>query len=157
MGFNVIIDTREREPWVLTGSTIEGAIYRKLNTGDYAIEGYEDKLCIERKKSVSELAGNLTQPRFKKELDRMLTYDHRFLILEFSIQQVLDYPIGSTIPKSDWSKTKVRAPYILSCLSQFQIKYNIHVVFAENAVNAQLIASSIMKRVYERLSANSEA
>ncbi len=156
MGFNAIIDTREKEPWKLTASTIDEVISRKLDTGDYSIEGYEDKLCIERKRSVSELAANVSQIRFKYELERMIKIPYRFLVLEFSVQDILDYPVCSGIPQSRWKKLKVKGDYILLCLSQFQVKYGIHVVFAGNASNGAYLCTNIMKRVYERLYSDTE-
>lgn len=150
MGFTAIIDTREKEPWRLVASTIDGVVVEKLDTGDYSIKGLEDKLCIERKQSVSELAGNVSQPRFQNELNRMLTYKYRFLVLEFDITDILDYPVGSGIPQNRWKTLRIKGPYIMQCLSQFQVKYGIHVIFAGNATHAEYIASNIMKRVYEQ-------
>lgn len=48
-GFKLVVDTREREP--LFGEPLSGLIvvHKKLDTGDYAIDGYEDAACIERK------------------------------------------------------------------------------------------------------------
>ena len=150
MGFTAIIDTREKEPWILLGSTINSVVVEKLDTGDYSVKGLEDQLCIERKRSVSELAMNVSQPRFKNELDRMMAYKHRFLVLEFSIQDIMDYPVGSGIPKARWSSLKIKGGYIMLCLSQFQVKYGIHVVFAGNANHAEYCGINIMKRAYEQ-------
>ena len=44
---------------------------KKLNTGDYSIEGMESIFTIERKMSVSEIANNITENRFKDVLDRL--------------------------------------------------------------------------------------
>ena len=153
--FTIIVDTREKMPWTLTASTIDGAISKKLDTGDYSIEGYEDKVCIERKRDAAELAANVCQARFKSELERMMTYEYRYLILEFNIQDVLDYPVGSSVPPARWKKLKTRGPYIMKCISQFQVKYGINVVFAGNSRNAEYAATNIMKRIYERLHTDS--
>lgn len=152
MGFNVIVDTREKEPWRITASTVNSVISKKLDTGDYSIEGFEDKVCIERKRSVSEFAANVTQKRFKNELERMRDYEYKYLIFEFGMQDVLDYPVGSGIPMGRWKKLKTRGPYILKCISQIQVAYDVHVIYAGNASNAEYAATNIMKRIYERLS-----
>ena len=78
---DIIIDTREKHPWHFE-KTSASTTFRKLDTGDYCIDGYEDTLCIERKMSVSEIANNITDPRFKRELERMAEFQHKFLILE---------------------------------------------------------------------------
>lgn len=70
---------------------------RALKTGDYsfkieacpelgfAIDTYfTDELCIERKNSVSELAGNIADrdDRFLKELNRMINIQHNYILIE---------------------------------------------------------------------------
>lgn len=147
--FNVIIDTREQQPWILESSKINKCISRKLDTGDYTIEGLEDKLCIERKKSVSELAGNLTSARFEKELERMSEYEYNFLLLEFSISDIMDYPIGSKIPKKQWRKIRVRGPFIMSKLARLSLDYGTNVWYCGCKENAEAAAIYLMKQVYE--------
>lgn len=144
--FNIIIDTREQKPWAFAGCN---TINKKLDTGDYSIEGLEDLLCIERKNSVSEIANNISEARFKAEILRMNDYLYKFILLEFSLQDVLNYPIGSTVPRRLWSKIKIKPAYILKYLTELQIKHNINVVFCDNPEAANQMAFSIFKRVNE--------
>ena len=60
MSFSVIVDSREQIPFEFTSSKIGNIINRKLNTGDYSIEGLEETLCIERKATVNEFYNNIT-------------------------------------------------------------------------------------------------
>ena len=78
--YTVIKDTREQEGHGYTFekfngryTSCEGMIVQKLDTGDYTLVGLEDKLCIERKGRISELAINLgkDKTRFMKEIARM--------------------------------------------------------------------------------------
>lgn len=70
---------------------------KALKTGDYSfmIEAcpelgfprdtyFTDELCIERKNSVSELAGNIKEKdeRFFKELNRMINIKHCYILIE---------------------------------------------------------------------------
>jgi ERCC4-type nuclease len=152
--FNVIVDTREQQPWsVGTSSDVEDIIVRKLDTGDYSIEGLEDKLCIERKKSVSELATNVSEKRFWAEMERMAKYKWRYLVLEFGIEDIAMFPVGSTIPQHKHHKVRIKGPYIMKCISKIQVDYNIDVIFAGDMDNARWVATNIMKRVYEKTSA----
>ena len=60
--YTVIRDTREQEGYYFSEYGLcEGMIDQKLDTGDYSIQGMEDKVCIERKGCVEELAINLGQ------------------------------------------------------------------------------------------------
>lgn len=144
--FKVIIDTREQQPWIFERTTAE---HKKLDTGDYSVEGYENILCIERKKSVSEIANNITESRFKDVIERMNKYKYAFLILEFNLNDIYRYPIGSNVPKHMWNKIKISSGFIIKNLLELQLKNNIKVLFCDNANNASKIALSLMKKVYE--------
>lgn len=146
--FNVIIDTREQQPWEFTSSSIDSTIRQKLDTGDYSIAGLENVLCIERKKSVSEIATNITTDRFKNELERMAQFKYKFLILEFNYSDIDLYPEYSGLPKATIAKIRVRGPFIMKFLSEIQVKYNIHVLCCQNPRYAQYVATNIMKQVY---------
>jgi ERCC4-type nuclease len=147
--FDVIIDTREQQPWQFTSSQINNIEHTKLDTGDYSIKGLEHLLCIERKKSVAELAGNITADRFKNELLRMSTFKYKFLLLEFDYGDIDMYPENSGLPKYAMSKVRVKGPFIMKFLSEIQVKYGIHVVCCKNAQYASYIATNIMKQVDE--------
>ena len=54
--FTIIIDTREQQPWSFEDYVVAN---KKLDTGDYSIEGLQDVFAIERKKSINEIANNI--------------------------------------------------------------------------------------------------
>lgn len=143
--FTIIVDTREQNAWEFGHHTTSR---RKLDTGDYSIEGLENLLCIERKQSVSEIANNITEKRFINVLERMSTMPHRFMLFEFDLQNVYDFPMGSDIPKSKWNKLRISSNYIMKYLSFININYNIHTIFCGDADNAEKMAIRIMRTVY---------
>jgi len=144
--FTIIIDTREQTPWEFEHYTTAN---HKLDTGDYSIQGLEHLFTIERKKSVSEIANNITEPRFKDVLQRLQQFQHKFILLEFTLNNVLDYPVGSTVPKKMWNTMKITGKYILKHLTEINIKYGIHTIYCGNRDNAEEVALSIMKRMVE--------
>ena len=144
--FKIIVDTREQQPWHFD---YYATAIHKLDTGDYSVDGIQDLLCIERKKSVSEIATNITESRFQDVLARMKSYKYSFMILEFDLDDVYKYPIGSNIPKHMWNKLKITPKFILKNLIEFQLVYNIHIIYYGNAYNASKMGLSIMKKVYE--------
>ena len=150
--FRVIRDTREQEGYFFSqyGPCL-GMVDRKLDTGDYAIEGLEEKVCVERKGCIEELAINLGQKKhaFLDEIDRMKDFSHRFLILEFTLSDLIDFPENTRIPEKQKSMIKITGKYMLKCLMEFQLHNHIHVVFCGNKHNAFLTVSSILKRVNE--------
>ena len=154
--FTIIKDTREQEGYTFEPSssryhTCKGMVSRKLDTGDYSIEGLEDKLCIERKASVVEFANNVghDQARFLKEIDRMQQFPYKFMIFEFSLSDLMNFPEGSNIPESDWGKLKVTNKFMLKKIMEYQMYDNIHVMFCDSKKNAKWTVLSILKRVNE--------
>lgn len=144
--FHIIVDTREQTPWQFVKHSVAN---QKLDTGDYSLVGLEDKFCIERKKSVSEIATNITEKRFQDVLQRMSLYKYSFMLFEFSVSDVLIYPRGSEIPPSKWKYIKISPNFILKKLSEYMVDYKINIIFADNHTNAEKVAMSIMRRVYE--------
>lgn len=145
--FNIIVDTREQNAWEFGNHTTSR---HKLDTGDYSIEGLEHLLSIERKQSVSEIANNITEKRFPAFLERLSLIPHKFMLFEFDLEDVYQFPVGSDIPKKMWDKLRVSSSYILKNISLFHIKYGIHTVFCGDADNAEKMAIRIMRTVYEK-------
>jgi ERCC4-type nuclease len=144
--FTIIIDSREQQPWEFSHQT---TAVQKLDTGDYSIEGLEDILCIERKKSVSEIANNITEKRFKDVIDRMSKYKYPYMLLEFDLDSILTYPVGSEIPRRMWNKIKISPNFIIKNLLEFQLLHNISIMFCGSASNAERMSLSLMNRIYE--------
>lgn len=145
--FTIIVDTREQIPWEFGHHTTSK---KKLDTGDYSIEGMENILAIERKMSVSEIATNITENRFKNVLERLSKIPHSYLIMEFDIEDIYTFPVGSDIPKRLWDKLRVKGFYIMKVLLEASLNYNIQLLFCGDSENAERTAVSLMKRVYEK-------
>ena len=126
--YKVIKDTREQDDYTFESFTgrytsCTGMVVRKLDTGDYSLEGLEDRLCIERKGRVSELAINLgkDKARFMREIERMQEFEFPFLILEFSLDDLIKFPEGADIPEGNMSKVKITGKYLLKMLVEIQM------------------------------------
>lgn len=150
--FLVIKDTREQDGYHFSQfNTCAGMIEQKLDTGDYSIKGMEDKICIERKGCVEELAINLGQKKhaFLNEIERMKTFPHKYLVLEFSLEDLLKFPNETRIPLKSKSSVKITGRYMLKCLIEFELYNEVHVLFCGDKHNAFLAVSSIFKRINE--------
>jgi len=89
--FTIIQDTREKKPLTFnTGSLIKNVLMKKLDTGDYTVEGMETLLFIERKASVHELFMTLgtNWNRFLKEMERAKDYKYKHLIIECTLREI---------------------------------------------------------------------
>lgn len=150
--FTVIKDTREQDGYFFNSfDTCAGMVEHKLDTGDYTIQGLEDKICIERKGCVEELAVNLGQKKhsFLDEIKRMESFPHRFLILEFSLEDLIKFPNETRIPIKNKASLKITGKYMLKCLMEFELYNNIHIIFCGNKRTAFLTVSSLFKRINE--------
>ena len=142
--FTIIVDTREQQPWTFENHAVSN---RKLDTGDYSIDGLENILGIERKKSISEFANNITESRYQDVVSRLSQLKYSFLLLEFDLEDVFIYPIGSTVPKRMWSKIKISPAFIIKNILELELSHNIKVMFCGNSNNAQKMAEYILRKV----------
>ena len=147
--FDIIIDTREQRPLEFSSSVVKEVRTEKLDTGDYTIAGLENVLFIERKGGLTEFYRNCTQKRFWSELDRTAPFKYKFLVLECSYEDIAAIPYSLGLPKAQWTQLKVTPQYIIKCVGDIQVKYDIHVIFAGNRETATEIILNIMKRVSE--------
>lgn len=148
----VIKDTREKQGWDFPSNTsCAGVEIGTLKTGDYTLKGLEHLICIERKKNPAEVAGNLgfKKKPFEAEMQRMKEYPHAYIICEFSMSELLAYPKGSNIPRARQANIVITGRYMLRCLLEYQLDYNVRILFCDNAENAAVVAASLMKRLYE--------
>lgn len=75
----IIQDTREQMPLIFPEAAVE---ISTLQTGDYSLKGFEDKVCIERK-SLADLLQSLGQERerFMREVHRMRAYEYAGIVI----------------------------------------------------------------------------
>ena len=142
----IIVDTREKFPWSFDND-IE-VITKKLDTGDYSIQGLEGDVSIERKASVSEFYGNVTKKRFWNEMSRMSELAHKFAIFEFALDDLNVFPYGSGLPQKAIQRMKISSSYLLSCVVRMHLDYKIHVIFAGDRHSAITITTRILKKIY---------
>ena len=149
--YTVLRDTKEKEGhgwYFMPNSSCKEMVDLSLPTGDYTLVGYETKLTIERKANTAELAKNIYEARFTRELERMREFQHPFLILEFTANDVLHFPLNSGIPKYLWGKIKTTSYSLLKSIIEMELHYpTIKIIFAGS--HGKDIASSIFKRMVE--------
>lgn len=136
--FTVIQDTREKKPWQfqLTGS-IEDVVVRKLDTGDYSIEGMEDKFMLERKASVNELFVNLGihWDRFTREMERAKSYKYKYLVIEATPTEIY---YGSQY-------SKMSGKFIMARLMRIMTDYGVVPIFCGKTPYATTMIEQLMR------------
>ncbi|HZT79596.1 MAG TPA: ERCC4 domain-containing protein [Gemmataceae bacterium] len=101
--FTVLIDHREKRPFRFAGLRADAKQGRRpltvptrrvqLQTGDYTVEGLEDRVAVERK-SLEDLFGTLAQcrDRFERELIRLARCDFAAVVIEADWLTILASP-----------------------------------------------------------------
>jgi ERCC4-type nuclease len=86
MDFRIVIDTREQAPWGFDCSTV----CRKLDAGDYSVDGLEAAVAVERK-SLKDFVSTVIHdfPRFAAELERLSRYEAACIVVEADLDRVL--------------------------------------------------------------------
>jgi DnaJ-domain-containing protein 1 len=88
----MLVDTNEQDAYDFQDLLrIAGTIRQELPAGDYAIADAPELFCVERLR-VEDLYTTVSnssngRPRFLRELERLLSFPQRFLIIEGAIQQ----------------------------------------------------------------------
>ncbi len=86
MDFRIVIDTREQEPWSFDCGTVR----KKLDAGDYSVDGREDFVAVERK-SLPDFVHTVIHDldRFSAELTRLAQLPHACIVVEADLDNVL--------------------------------------------------------------------
>ena len=147
----ILVDSRDKTNQALTdwfdANNIKWKI-KALKTGDYGmmIEAcpelgfqvdtyFSDELCIERKNSVAELAGNFANAskdddRIFKELNRMINIERNYLLIEND--SIEDIFTGNY-------RTKLNADSFLRALLTWQSRNNMHIYFVKREYMGRMI------------------
>lgn len=148
----VLIDRQEQAPYRFEGIRADAAdgcqppgaaLYVptrtvRLRTGDYSLEGYEDKVTVERK-SLADLYSTVSQgrERFKRELERMRSLLFAAVVIEASYGQILACPP----PFTDYAPKSV----MRSILAWMQ-RYRVHFVPCDDRRLAEVVTFRMLQR-----------
>jgi len=146
----IIQDTREQRGWnfdIYECEVVKGT----LHTGDYTVKGFESKLVVERKATTAEISINLGSKwkQFSAELERMKEFEKRFLLCEFSLDDLLRFPEGSGIPKNKLKFIRMSGKFLVSRLTKFCDQNGIELLFCGNKAEATKTAMGIFRETYE--------
>jgi len=147
---NIIVDSREKNPlYFRQSSTVDKVIVKKLNAGDYSIEGYEHIIAIERK-SAPDLFGTLGKghKRFQKELMRAANYDYFVILVECSLTSILNKDFEGANYCGMFGHTVAQICFTL------KMKYGIDVIFCNGRNEAVSYVRQIFKSYLKQKEGN---
>ena len=122
---SIIIDTREQTPWHFP-SFLASVSRGTLRTGDYALAG-DEFYAIERK-SLDDFAATISSgwERFKRELDRMDLMDAKTIIVEASINDIINH---------DYNHPKISPAFVLKRIAELSLG-SASVLLCDNSVTS---------------------
>jgi ERCC4-type nuclease len=133
----IICDTREQLPLIFKDIPL---IRKKLDAGDYSIEGYEDRIAIERKSPI-DLFGTLGKghERFMKEIERAQQYEYFAIVVEASIT---DIALGEFEGRH---QTRMNPQVVLQICFTLKMKYDVDVIFCRSRHEASTTITHLFK------------
>lgn len=154
MKYVILKDTREKNGWSFNAFDKCLAVARwGLKTGDYTARGLERDLVIERKASTGELAMNLGKKRkaFEAEIERMSDFRWKYILCEFSIDDLMNFPQNSGIPKKQLQYVRMNGKFMWKKLCEYQEQSGVEVVFCDSKLDAEARAMLIFEEKTEIL------
>lgn len=151
--FVVLVDQREKAPYRFEGIVSDARHRRRpvvvtrkwahLPTGDYSIDGMEDRVAIERK-SLADLYSTLGQhrARFQAEHERMAAMPFAAVVIESDLARAIVYPP----PRSKLSPKSVYRTYL-----KWQIRYRVPWLWIGSREGAEKTTYQLLRMYWESI------
>jgi hypothetical protein len=128
----MLVDTHEHLPYEFQGLVrIAGTIRQTLPAGDYAIAEAPEIFCVERRRveEFNTIFSNPSdnRPRFLRELEPLLAFPHRFLVIEGTIQ----------FNKAGGRLGQYHRNGMMDFLDGLTARYGIKIIFSDNREEAE--------------------
>jgi ERCC4-type nuclease len=133
----IVIDTREKEGYAFSTPSI----HKKLDAGDYSIEGLESCISVERK-SMEDFVQTVIngKKRFHKELKKLQKYEAACIVVEANYSDFINgkYRSGAK-PNS-----------ILGIITSIIVEYGIPIYFCSDRQAACHFVERYLVRFYQK-------
>ena len=113
---------------------------RGLKSGDYSIDGFEDRVAVERK-SLSDLYGSLGtgRDRFEREMVRLKDFEFAAVVIEAPWSTIINKPP---------SRSRLKAVSVVATIIAWMQRYRVHWITCPNRIFAEKITHRILDRWY---------
>ena len=138
----IVCDTREQRPWHFSRAV--RVVRATVPSGaDYTVLGHEDCIGIERKGSLTELAGNFAskdRPRFLRSLERLARRRWCAVIIEASLPEMLCGAYRSQATPSS----------LLGSICAAMADTHVPFLFAGDTASAAELAERLLTKFHKR-------
>ena len=134
----IICDSREQKPFSFKFYPEIIVERTGLKTGDYTLDGYRDRVALERKE-LNDLIQCLMPPnraRFERELCRAQSMEFFAVLIEASMGDVRDHRYTS----------KMKPHSVLQSLAAFSVRYRVPFIWCGNRHTAEYTAYSLLQK-----------
>ena len=133
----VVIDTREQEGYSFSAPSVR----RKLEAGDYSIEGFEGRVAVERKSMADFVSTAIRgRKRFHKELQKLRHYDAACVVVEGNFRDLLEGHYLSDVHPNALAGT----------IASIIIDFGVPVYFCSDRQAACLFTETYLSRFHRR-------
>jgi ERCC4-type nuclease len=135
----ILIDSREQRPYRLPNAEVRG-----LPTGDYSIApaaGMEQLPVLIERKSKEDLFSSLgrNRDRFEREVRRMAEYDYAAIVIEASLEDLLEPPPFSCMSPR----------VVIRTLLSWSVRYGLHVLFVGSRRCGQALTHRLLLKYWQ--------
>ncbi len=133
----IVIDTREQHPY----SFAVPVARRKLDAGDYSVEGFEAVAAIERKELNDYVQTVIYQrERFAKELKKLAAYRLKAIVVEASMADVLAGRYEGNVPPQS----------VIGATAGIILGFGVPVYFCSDRQIALHFTETLLTKFHER-------
>ncbi|MCK4414410.1 MAG: hypothetical protein KAY32_12785 [Candidatus Eisenbacteria sp.] len=136
----VVVDSREQRPYAFKARRVT-CVRRALPAGDYSLAGLETVVAVERK-TLDDLVNTViwSRGRFRRELERLRTYEASCVVVEADLRDVLTGKY--------WSKAHPSS--VLGAVMAIIVESGVPVFFCSNRQAARLFVERYLLRCHRR-------
>jgi DNA excision repair protein ERCC-4 len=136
----IVVDTREQKPYTFWDQvpTVRAA----LRSGDYSVQGHEDRVAVERKRPVELFSCFAAErARFKREFERLSAYAYAAVVIEGDLADVIAPDRRSTVsPKT-----------VINSLISWSVRYRVNIWFACDREHGEAVTLRILQKFHEAI------
>jgi ERCC4-type nuclease len=133
----IIQDSREQAPYSFASFPDVACSVGALDTGDYSLAGFEDRIALERKR-LDDLIGCLSKDRarFERELSRARNFEMFAVIIEDSLQSII----------SGRYHSQMKSAAVIQSIAAFSVRYRVPFLFCGNRAGGELMVYSLLSK-----------
>jgi len=135
MSFRIVVDTREQEPYAFECPSVR----RKLDAGDYSVDGLEIAVAVERK-SLEDFTKTVIHERgrFEAELERLSRMEAACVVVEADLDGVLRGAAGAGLHS-------VAAQALMCAALQISLRHRVPVYWCGSRQAARAFTEGFLR------------